>query len=306
MLFRNKPWLILVVIAALTLFALYAIDRFQHRFVRSDEDLLSLIPDGDSTIFFARVNLLRRAGMLEMIAGGRSTDPEYQKFVQATQFDYAKDIDALAGSVNERCTVIIVRGHLDWPRIEAYVRNQSGTCNRGVCALQSTKSGTWISMVRLQPDVVGVALGKERSLVGTIHPGQRAAPHPFPVQPIWMKLAQHLVKNPSTVPGALRIFLISLQPSNFVLLAVSSAPHGTGSAFEIELTAGCPSAAAADTVRKQLEIQTKMLKLELARQRQQPNPADLTGLLTSGTFDTSGAEVRGIWPVRKELLKTLQ
>jgi hypothetical protein len=74
----------------------------------------------------------------------------------------------------------------------------------------------------------------------------------------------------------------------------------------IDLSAQCSSAVAADTVRKQLEIETKMLKLELAHEHAQPNPADLTGLLTSGTFDVSGREVRGEWPVKKELLNALQ
>jgi hypothetical protein len=49
-----------------------------------------------------------------------------------------------------------------------------------------------------------------------------------------------------------------------------------------------------------------MLKLELAHEHAQPNPADLTGLLTSGRFETKGSDVTGGWPVRKELLKTLQ
>lgn len=292
-------------IAAATLLALYAIDRFQHRFVRSDEDLLALLPDGDSTISFARVDLLRRAGMLQLIADGRATDHEYQAFVRATRFDYTRDVDALAGSVSERGTLIVVRGRFDWPRIETYVRKQGGMCSAQTCSLRSSRSETWISMIRLQSDVIGVALGKERSLVGTIHPGQQAAPQPVPAQPVWMKLAPHLVKNPSSVPAALRIFLISLQPCS-VMLALNGARNDQGDAFQIELNGRCSSAVAADTVRKQLEIQTKMLKLELAREHQEPNPADLTGLLTSGTFDTSGNEVRGTWPVRKELLKTLQ
>jgi hypothetical protein len=49
-----------------------------------------------------------------------------------------------------------------------------------------------------------------------------------------------------------------------------------------------------------------MLQLELARENQQPNPADLTGLLTSGTFQSGNNHVFGTWPVRKELLKALE
>jgi hypothetical protein len=285
---------------------LYSLDRFQYRFVRSDEGLLALLPDGDSTLFFARVDLLRRAGMLQLIAGARSTDPEYEAFVRATRFDYAKDVDALAGSVNERGTFITARGRFDWRRIQAYVRTQGGACNAQSCTLHSNGSQGWIGMILVQPDVIGVALGKQESPVSAIHPGQQTIPRPFPVQPVWVKLAPYLLNNPSSVPVALRIFLISLQSCHSVMLAVNRGSTYKADTFNIELSAQCPSAVTADTARKQLEIQTKMLKLELGREHEQPNPADLTGLLTSGTFDTSGTEVRGLWPVRKELLKTLQ
>jgi hypothetical protein len=49
-----------------------------------------------------------------------------------------------------------------------------------------------------------------------------------------------------------------------------------------------------------------MLKLQLAQEHQQPNPADLTGLLTSGSFGAEGKQVSGEWRVSKDLLKTLQ
>ena len=49
-----------------------------------------------------------------------------------------------------------------------------------------------------------------------------------------------------------------------------------------------------------------MMTLELAREHEQPNAADLTGLLTAGSFQVVEKRVVGIWPVRKELLKTLQ
>jgi hypothetical protein len=62
----------------------------------------------------------------------------------------------------------------------------------------------------------------------------------------------------------------------------------------------------AETTRGQLELDTKMLKLELAREHQQPNPADLTGLLAAGTFQVIDTEVIGAWPIKKELLNSLQ
>ena len=77
----------------------FALDRWQPRAVRSDRDLLYLLPGGDATVFFARVDVLRSAGLMSLVAGSKPTeDADYRAFVRATDFDYAKDVDAVAGS----------------------------------------------------------------------------------------------------------------------------------------------------------------------------------------------------------------
>jgi hypothetical protein len=283
------------------------IDWYQHRFVRSDTDLLKLLPGDDATVFFARVGLLRRAGMLGLVRNtGERRDSDYEAFVRETGFDYWKNLDAAAGSIQENAALMVARGRFDWDRIRVYVRRQGGVCANDHCELPSSSAGKWIGIVRIQRDVLGVALGNQRALTAQIHPGQKALAGALSAYPVWVKIAPHLVRDPASVPAALRIFLISLQPAASVVIALGPARDENKNAFDIELSALCNSAVAADTVRKQLEIQTNMLKLELAREHQKPNPADLTGLLTAGVFDTSGKEVRGEWPVTKELLKTLQ
>jgi len=89
-------------------------------------------------------------------------------------------------------------------------------------------------------------------------------------------------------------------------LSLGSAGENTNAAFDIKLRARCPNEATAETARNQLDIETKMLKLEFAREHETPNAADLTGLLTAGTFQVVNKQVVGTWPVAKELLKTLQ
>jgi hypothetical protein len=91
-------------------------------------------------------------------------------------------------------------------------------------------------------------------------------------------------------------------------VTVSLGPAGGSSvaAFTLQLDASCPNQAAAETIRKQLEIQTKMLKLELARERKQPNAADLTGMLVAGSFQVVDQHLVGRWPVQRELIESLQ
>ncbi|MBV8897206.1 MAG: hypothetical protein JO051_11890 [Acidobacteriaceae bacterium] len=304
---RNKPWLALALIAGGTLIALYAVDRFQHRFVHTGADLIRLLPGGDATIFYAQVDALRHAGMLGLLADSKSAqDAEYRSFVRATQFDYSKDVDAVAGSVANDRVLLAIKGRFDWFRIRTYVLQQGGACTPQTCALRGTRDGDWIGITRIQPDVLGVSLGPRPGFSSAIHPGQQAMAQPLPTEPAWVKLAPSVLKNPGSLPLALRIFAISVQPADSIVIGLAGATPGSADAFEINLYAQCPSASTADTIRNQLQIETKMLKLELAHENQQPSPADLTGLLTAGTFSTNGKEVTGEWPVRKELLKTLQ
>jgi hypothetical protein len=304
---RTTNWLFpaVLLIGIVALFA--GIDRYQHRFVRSHSDLLNLLPGGDATVFYARVDLLRRAGMLTLVRDTtHHSDSDYEAFVRQTGFDYSRDLDAVAGSVTHEGTFIAAKGEFHWDRIRNYVQRAGGSCEADHCELRASSRGKWISTLRMQRDVISIALGASPSLRSQIHPGQAAIARPLPTASVWVRLAPSLVKDTSSLPAALRIFLISLQPADSVLIAVRPPSSGSKDAFEIELTARCMSAVAADTVRKQLEIQTNMLKLELAHEHQQANPADLTGLLTAGRFDTSENDVRGEWPVSKELLKALQ
>lgn len=280
---------------------------YRHRFVRSDEDLLRLLPGGDASVFYARTGMLRSAGLLTLLGNSKtSQDTDYQEFVRATHFDYIKDLDAIAGSVENDGLFLVIKGRFDWNRIWRYVYANNGSCANDTCRVRSSSPGTWVSMVRIQSDVLGIALGKSKLLSDAIHPGQQAVAAPLPAEPVWVKLAPNLLKDPAVLPVALRIFAISVQPANSVVIALGPPPKSSPDAFEIRLYAQCPLPTTADTVKSQLQIETKMLKLELSHEHEQPNPADLTGLLISGTFETNGKELMGEWPVRKELLRTLQ
>ena len=291
----------------MTLLFVYGLDRYQHRFVRTDRDLLHLLPGGDATFFYAHVDALRRAGLLNVVAGSKKAeDTEYQAFVRATGFDYTKDVDAIAGSAGQDDVLLAAKGRFDWSRIRTYVRTHGGECAGDTCQMPANMPGSWVDLVRIQPNVVGIGFGKQNTLAGLIHPGRDAIDEYISSDPVWVRLAPNLLKNPAELPVALRIFAISMESADAVVIALAPPRRDSSDAFEIKLTAQCPVAATAETIRSQLEIDTKMLKLELAHEHQQPNPADLTGLMTSGHFVTSGKEVEGEWPVSKELVKALQ
>ena len=287
--------------------AALGIDYYRHRFVRVNGELFTLLPPGDGTRFFADVKLLRETEMLKLLEDTKiQQDPDYESFVRETGFDYANDLDTLAGAARDRRLFFLLRGRFHWDQLRRYASAHGGTCAGDLCKVPGVKNGRWAGFLPIQPDVLALSIGADPNEVNWLRPSGRKLNMPLPPQPVWVSLSEDLLKNPVELPLPLRIFAISLQSSHPVVLSLDAAAEGTGSAFKLQLDAACETEATAETIRSQWEIQTKMLKIELAREHHQPSPADLTGLLTAGSFQVVNRHFIGIWPVRMELLQALQ
>ncbi len=294
-------------VAILVAAAAFGIHSYRYRFVRTNADLFRYLPDAGFTSFYADVEALRRTGNLTLLTGTKTiAEPEYQEFVKQAQFDYAKDVNAIAGASNGEVSLILARGQFGWEDLRRYAIAHGGSCEGDVCSVRGAREGRWISFVSIQPDVIGVALSANRRAARELRGTGHKLREPVPVFPIWIRVSPELLQHPERLPSALRIFGISLQSAERVLLSLAGAGGNGGAAFDLRLEATFRNKAAAETVRTQFEIQTKMLVMELAREHAQANAADLTGLLTGGRFEVAGKQVVGIWPVRQELLKALQ
>lgn len=306
---RLPPWAFFLALAAVITSLLFSLDYYRHRFVRSNSDLVRLLPSGDATLFFANFALVRQAGMMPLLAGVKPAEEgEYAEFVRQTGFDYTKDVDALAGAVDHDGSIYLVaRGHFDWTVLQNYVLAHGGECTgKSFCRIQTSRPRRWASLRPIQPDVMALAVSSGQSAVQELRPRGHGHEEPLPSAPAWLELSQALLKNPADLPLPLRIFAITLQSAGPVIISAESADKNAHAAFEIQLDAACSNEVTAETIRNQLDLQTKLLKLALAGEREQPNPADLTGLLTAGSFQVVNRHVIGRWPVRNELLKALQ
>ncbi len=286
--------------------AVLSIERFRFRVVHSDADLVALLPQTTATRFFIDLDALRRAHLLRLLSANKPAEEnDYRQFVQATGFDYTRDADTIAGSADGNQILVVMRGHFDWGRLARYATAHGGSCESSYCKLPTTRAGRWASFRSIQPDVIGLALSADPAAANLLVPTSQAHRKPIPTDPVWLKPAHSLLSDPASLPLPARILAISLQFADEVTLSLGPS-SSTSAPFELKLIARYPNPAMADTTRSQLEIDTKMLKLELAREHQQPNPADLTGLLVSGTFQVVKNEVFGAWPIRQELLNSLQ
>lgn len=300
---RRAIWLPVAVIFALVAF--YGVNRFRYRFVRSDDDLLRLLPDTNGTVFFAKVDQIRAAGYLKLVEGTKpNQEKDYLAFVRETGFDYAKDLSAVAGMAADEQIWLALRGRFDWANLRQYAGAHGGKCDRDVCRVPGSTAGRIISFRAIQPDVLALAISGDRSGAERIRAGQNSLAMASNA-PLWIRPSATLLANPAVLPMALRIFAISLQSAQSVVLALEPS-ETNGAAFAVSIDAAFTNQAAADTARDQLDRSTAMLKLEFERDHRKPDPGDLAWLLTAGSFQVAGRRVIGSWPVRRELLGTLQ
>ncbi|MGH9693244.1 MAG: hypothetical protein ACRD5Z_03800 [Bryobacteraceae bacterium] len=300
-------WVVVSVLALAVVAVLSVVDRQRHRFVRSDIDLVKQLPPGDFTRFYADLGALRKAGLLHLLTGVKPVqEKDYEEFVRQTEFDYTRDMEAIAGASDGEQLFFLIRGRFQWNKLKQYAAAHGGTCRRQSCTVPTSKSGYWANLVRVQPDVMGLAISANSAAAVTLRrhapPEEGAA---LPSNPVWVSVSKALLTKPEALPLAMRILAISLQSADSVVLSLGPAADKQA-AFAIDLEASFPIEPSAETARAQLEIETKMLKLGLQRAHKEPNPADLTGLLAAGTFRRVRKQVMGIWPVRPQLLKTLE
>ncbi len=302
---RYAKWLVFAACLALATVGYFGANRYRYRFVRSDDDLLRLLPRTENTLFFAKVSVLREAGYLKLLDGAkRSQEKEYTRFVQETGFDYTKDLDAAAGMSDDEQLWFALRGHFAWNKIQRYVSRSGGTCASGECRLATGTIHRTLSMRMIQPDVMALAISDEAAGVGRIQPSQNDMTL-VSAAPVWVRPSRTLLTNPAELPLGARIFAISLQSADTVVLSLQPS-EAQGAAFAVAIDAAFTNQPTAETARDQLERSTQILKLEFARVHKPPQPDELGWLLTSGTFQVAGPRLSGTWLVRKELLSFLQ
>ena len=269
--------------------------------------MLAFLPSGDGTVFFIDVAELRQAGMLKLLTGSKPiSDPEYQEFVHQTHFEYGTSLDAVAGKVNRQGIFAIARGRFEWSKLRDYAKAHGGFCVKRICSVPSSKAGRWLMFSPIQPDVMALTFSANSSAVEKLRRDDAAASALMRSEPVWVNVSMDLLRNPLNVPQPLRTFAMSLQSADSVVFSLNRPVENTGAVFNLQLKASYTTPAAAETARNQFEIQTRMLKLELAREHQRPNPRDLTGLLTAGTFQVVGKQLAATWPVRIEFLNALK
>ena len=298
---RLPPWLVLLLLVGgcggvIALVALFRSGK------ATTGNLVARLPADDAVILALDFDALRKAGIVDLFAGTNVVqEPEYRSFVEQTGFDYLHDLDLVLASFHKTGTYFLLRGNFDWRRLRDYVTSQGGTCYNTLCRVEGSTKERRISFFPLQPDIMALAVSEDDYAVVRLQARHAEPPYVMPQEPVWSVVPVGSLRKAANLPAGTRMFIRALEGAERLVLAAG--PEGIALALRADVT--CRSDPDAASLLRQLQGATTQLRSLIAKERQAPNPRDLSGLLSSGTFEQKGKHVYGRWPFERGLLESL-
>lgn len=302
---RRRLWLwgSIVALAAVCTTAFFAFRYFGAGAAGRAAPMLSRLPAQNAVIAYVDFAALRRGGFLQMLLGPKmAEDPEYKNFVSQTQFDYRRDLDSALISFHPDGYFFLLHGRFNWRRLETYVQDQGGLYDDALYRMPGSTPARKISFFSAQPDVMALASSPDGFAANRMRKQEAASPViDIPTSPIWISVPSSVLKTSETLPAGTRMFAKSMEDAENVTISVVP----DAGKLAARLDAICRSERDAAVVAGQLQRATAVLRAMMEREKQKPNPADLSGVLTAGVFRNEGRHVIGRWPLERAFLDNL-
>lgn len=264
-------------------------------------ELSEYLPPSESPLLYANVAALRRAGILDAIAGPKTAaDADYLSFIAATKFDYRRDLDAALVSFQGPHTYFAIAGKFDSRALSRYAESNGGACANGLCRLPASSPGKQISFYFVKPRLLALAVSPDEWAASLIARHPRTVPRDLPGEPVWFALTGRDIRKDG-LPAGTRAFASALQGAEALSLALGR----EDGRYQALLRVTCRTPSEAAQLAGELTGATSTLRTLIAREKGKPNPGDLSGVLTSGQFRQDDRRVFGRWPVPDALLKSL-
>ena len=265
-------------------------------------DLVAHLPADNATLVYIDAAAIRRSGILNMIAGSKAAEElEYQQFVDQTMFDYRQDLDAVAVAFRDGQVFLVARGNFHWKNLMDYAIRQGGSCHNSFCTAPSSRPSRRISFYPMKPNVMALAISADDFAAYSItsKPGKLGLVPPK--EPLWMLVPASALKGGDSLPAGTKPYASALQNAEQILFSVGSdSDH-----LQLALQVTCRDAPAATKLLADLQNTTDTLAKWIAREHQQPNPADLSGVLVAGKFHRDDRRVYGQWPIPRAFVDSL-
>jgi hypothetical protein len=249
------------------------------------------------------VDALRRAGILDMLAGSKTAEePDYKQFVHETGFDYRQDLNAVAAALKDGRIYFALRGRFHWNNLRDYTVRQGGSCHNDFCVLAGSQPNRRISFYPLTSNVLAMAIGPDDFGAYQVASQPSKIVLVAPQEPVWALIPAVALQSMDSLPAAAKAYMPALKGADEIAFSVGV---DRNQQLQLGLHVSCKDGAAASALLTQFETITKALRDLLARQRQKPDPADLSGLLASGSFRRDERQVFGTWPIPKAFVDTI-
>jgi hypothetical protein len=264
--------------------------------------LLRRMPAEDALVAYIDFSELRRGGVLQLLDGSKAgEDPEYRNFVRQTRFDYKKDLDAAIVAFAPTGRFLLLKGRFDWKSLRAYVESQNGRCASEFCRMTGSAPERRISFFPLRANLMALAVSPDESAALRLN-SAASGPDPLvPAGPVWLSIPTSVLKSGDGLPAGTRLFARGMERAETVTLAFAPEGHGLAARLDVR----CRDERDAADLASQLTRTTSLLRETMERERQKPNPADLSGVLTSGAFRNEGRRVLGYWPIERAFVQNV-
>jgi hypothetical protein len=246
---------------------------------------------------------MRDAQIQEKLAGGAVQEAaDYRTFVEQTAFDYKTDLDQVLYYSLGDSQYFLLTGRFNWKALIAYAQHQQGTCRNGFCRIATSKPDRHISFYPVNQNVMALAFSSNSGAAADVaaHPREKLLIE-VPADPVWLHLPSAVLKDNEKLPAGTKVFARALADSEYVQLTLG--PDNDRFALQMDVT--CKTEEQAAILRSQLEQVTSLLKSLITRENQAPNPNDLSGILTSGSYQRVNRHVVARWPIERSFLDSL-
>lgn len=300
--FRFQPWQLAVLLALICVGVTVGIYTYRTHAGLNPADLVSYLPAENATVVYIDVDAIRRSGILNMIAGTKAAEElEYQEFVDQTLFDYRQDLDAVAAVFKEHDVFLTLRGRFHWKNLMDYAVRQGGSCHNSVCTVPGSRPSRHVSFYPLRPNLMAMAISSDDFAAYVITRKRHKSALTPPEQPLWMSVPAQTLQDAESLPAGAKPYVSALHNAEQILFTVGpDADH-----LQLSLQVTCRDAGSASTLLAQFENTTATLRKWIAREHQQANPADLSGVLVAGTFRRDDRHVYAQWPISRAFVDSL-
>jgi hypothetical protein len=263
---------------------------------------LKRLPASGSVIVYVDFDKLRRGGILDSLDTGKAVeDEEYRKFASSIHLDWRKDLDTAMVAFAPSGKYMLVDGRFDWKALAAYARQSGGDCEGDTCRMAGSVPERRISFFPMRRSLMALAVSTDdlaaKRMIGET-PGAAAD---VPDAPVWIRVPGTILKTAEGLPSGTRMFARTVGDADYV--TVMFVPEGQRLAARLDVV--CRDEKDAAAMAAELTKATGLLREFIEREHMKPNPADFSGVLTSGTFKNEGRRVVGHWPIERSFVETI-